>query len=518
VENSFLLRLWRAVVRHLLSLDMVSWGGGMLAFGITLLAVTTFRFLGGQLLTFAGIQLAFSVAAIISGLLSASCREPLGEMLLDSGILSRLLIDFAGIRRSALKVEKAEHGLIIPVTIGILLALVTLRIRILYMVAAVIALLGAALVLCIPETGLLFILLGLPFLPTMLLAAACLYVNAAFLFKWMRGKRMLRFETVDLLVVAFGLVLLLLGGLTSLRPMDSLKQVAVQGVFLLTYFTAANGIRSYRMSKKAINCLLLSLFLASMLGIYQNFAGLENAINWIDEEMFAEIGARIVGPFDNPNVFGEYLILLLPLALSTLLCQRGLRRLAGGVITAAAGLALVYTWSRGAWLGAIASLGLLLLSYPWLTRLALPGLLMLPFLPAFLPQSILSRLMSIGNLADTSTAYRVSIWTASCRMLGDIWPAGIGTGSPAFTALYPAYALGGAAFALHSHNLFLQIFVETGILGFSVFLLLLIVFFRHVFSCYRHLPEKEQGTAILSLGLGVLALMVQGLTDHVWYN
>ena len=91
VQNSFLLRLWRAVVRHLLSLDMVSWGGGMLAFGITLLAVTTFRFLGGQLLTFAGIQLAFSVAAIISGLLSG-IMVGIGGMSGGEPVLAGLLL------------------------------------------------------------------------------------------------------------------------------------------------------------------------------------------------------------------------------------------------------------------------------------------------------------------------------------------------------------------------------------------------------------------------------------------
>ena len=519
VENSLLSRLWNGLVSWMLALDVISWGGGLLAFGLTLLSVTAIRSFRGELAGFFGLQLAVSAAAVLCGFLCATCREPLGEMLLSSGLLSRILVGFVGVRKTSLSVSKPEHGLTIPVAVGALLALVTLRIRILYMGLGVVLVLAAALVLSHPETGLLLILLALPFLPTMVLTAACLYVDLAFFFKLLRCKRALRLEPVDLCVAAYGLVLLLLGGVTSFRPASSIRQVAVYGVFILTYFVTANGIRSKELARKAVFCLLFSCLLASLLGVYQNFAGVESTASWIDKSMFAEISSRIVGPFDNPNVFGEYLIMLLPLALATLLVGKKWRRLVslGALFMGLA--ALIYTWSRGAWLGAIASVGMFLLLYhPFFLYLVLPGLLLFPFFTAMLPPSILNRFTSIANLADTSTAYRVSIWTASVRMLRDVWSSGIGTGSAAFTAIYPAYALGGAAFALHAHNLYLQICVDTGALGIVAFLLILLFFYRAVFSCYRRCTDRELGVTVLSIGLGVAALLVQGLTDNVWYN
>lgn len=519
VEDSLLVQLWKGFVRHLLALDMVSWGGGLLAFGVTLLGVTGLRALQGEIESFYGVQAAFAAASVLGGFLCATCREPLGEMLLDSGILRWLFVDFIGVRKSSLSVDRAEHSLFVPVAAGILLGLLTLRLRILYLFLGVAAVVGAALILCVPETGLVLILLALPFLPTMLLAAACLYVDMAFFFKLLRCKRVLRLEAVDLGVAAFGVVQLLLGGLTSLRPAQSIRQVAVYGVFMLTYFMAANSVRSRQMAQKTVLALILSCFAASMLGVYQNFVGVESTASWIDSEMFAEIGSRVVGPFDNPNVFGEYLIMLLPLAVALVLTRRGAQRLIGIAVTLAAGAALVYTWSRGAWLGAMASIGLLLVLYhAVLLRLVVPAIVALPFVAAALPSAIVSRLTSIGNLADTSTAYRVSIWTASVNMLKDIFESGIGTGSAAFSAVYPAYALGGAAYALHAHNLYLQIFVELGVVGIAVFVLMLFFFFRSVFSCYRTLGDRTQATIILAMGLGVFALLVQGLTDNVWYN
>ena len=129
---------------------MVSWGGGLLAFGITLLGVTGLRALQGEIESFYGVQAAFAAASVLGGFLCATCREPLGEMLLDSGVLRWLLVDFIGVRKSSLSVGRAEHSLVIPVAAGILLGLLTLKLRILYLFLGAAAVVGAALILCVP--------------------------------------------------------------------------------------------------------------------------------------------------------------------------------------------------------------------------------------------------------------------------------------------------------------------------------------------------------------------------------
>ena len=57
-------------------------------------------------------------------------------------------------------------------------------------------------------------------------------------------------------------------------------------------------------------------------------------------------------------------------------------------------------------------------------------------------------------------------------MLEDIGLYGIGIGEGAFAKLYPVYALSGIEAAPHSHNLYLQIAVETGFFSLFVFLVL----------------------------------------------
>jgi len=81
------------------------------------------------------------------------------------------------------------------------------------------------------------------------------------------------------------------------------------------------------------------------------------------------------------------------------------------------------------------------------------GLILMPML---LPDTILNRLTSIGNTSDTSTSYRIAVWTASINMIKDNYLTGIGLGSDAFGQMYQNYAISGASFALHAHNFYLQ--------------------------------------------------------------
>ena len=101
--------------------------------------------------------------------------------------------------------------------------------------------------------------------------------------------------------------------------------------------------------------------------------------------------------------------------------------------------------------------------------------------PFVLPASIINRFTSIGNLTESSASYRVSIWKGAVEMIKNFWYTPIGQGSVAFNNIYPLYALN-AVYAEHSHNLFLQIIIETSVIGFVLFIGILISFYRYLLS------------------------------------
>jgi putative inorganic carbon (HCO3(-)) transporter len=93
------------------------------------------------------------------------------------------------------------------------------------------------------------------------------------------------------------------------------------------------------------------LFIVSAYGVIQYVFGF-GASTWHDESMFSDISGRVVSTFENPNVLAEYLIMFIPLAFAMMIVsQKRELKAASLVCFASAALCLVFTWSRGAWLG-----------------------------------------------------------------------------------------------------------------------------------------------------------------------
>jgi O-antigen ligase len=132
-----------------------------------------------------------------------------------------------------------------------------------------------------------------------------------------------------------------------------------------------------------------------------------------------------------------------------------------------------------------------------------------------MPDVIMQRFASVGNTSDSSTSYRVFIWEGTIRMLRDFWYSGIGIGTEAFNTVYPMYALN-AIVAPHSHNLYLHILVETGIIGMLTVLILLKMFFKNLTNASKKFAEFKP--LAFGIGTAMVGYLIQGMFDNVWYN
>jgi len=312
------------------------------------------------------------------------------------------------------------------------------------------------------------------------------------------------------------------GGVSSVGRGASLQPALVYLCFMLGYFLVVNLVRGEFWLKRCLGAVVIGAVLVSGYGVYQNFFG-EQDTTWQDTEMFEEISGRVVSTFENPNVLGEYLIMVIPLLLAFAVVSK--KRLTGfaSLLMFALGCAcLIYTWSRGAWLGMILAMLVFFLVYTRKTMaVCLAALFLIPFLPLVLPETILTRFTSIGDLGDSSTSYRVSIWVASMKVIENHPFAGIGIGTGAFSKVYPLYSLSGIEKAPHSHNLFLQTAIEIGIPGLLVLLGVIFIFAQNSFSFFKKCKNgvmKEGKIISLALFAGIMGVLLQGLTDYIWYN
>ena len=146
------------------------------------------------------------------------------------------------------------------------------------------------------------------------------------------------------------------------------------------------------------------------------------------------------------------------------------------------------TYSRSGWI----SLMLAAFVYIWLRNKKLIPLFIALALLAIplLPSTIITRLTSIvtsflggsGHI-DSSAQHRFALWQGVEYMIRDYGVSGIGLGPAAFASLYPLYAqplaIDGAA---HTQSLYLELILETGILGFVSFMWLAL---RSIKNSYR---------------------------------
>ena len=85
------------------------------------------------------------------------------------------------------------------------------------------------------------------------------------------------------------------------------------------------------------------------------------------------------------------------------------------------------TYSRSSWLGlALAAvIFLALMDWRFLPAMLVVGGCAIPFLP----RSILNRILTIGNMKDSSARYRIAIYEDTARLLKDYGVTGVGLGS-----------------------------------------------------------------------------------------
>ena len=143
------------------------------------------------------------------------------------------------------------------------------------------------------------------------------------------------------------------------------------------------------------------------------------------------------------------------------------------------------------------------------------ALLILPF---FLPETIIERIMSIGDMSDSSTSYRVYIWYGTVDMLRTYFVGGIGMGEGAFRTVYPFYSYD-AIIAPHSHNLYLQFLVEAGIGALLLFIGLIIAFVKDCAkTCKKNIKDSYGYLTALALASGVAGFLLQSMFDYTFYN
>ena len=365
-----------------------------------------------------------------------------------------------------------------------------------------------ALVFVYPVFGVFTVVAGAAFLPTMALVGMILLTVLSFIVRLIKQpKKPLKIDPLGIAIGVF-FVVIVISSLFSYERAESLKVAAVVLVFMAFYLVLYNLIENKRQLKALLSLFLLTGLAVSLIGIYQNFAGTSAGNVWIDQDMFSDIKGRVYSTFDNPNVFGEYLLLLIPLAFAWFVrMEKPLAKSVALINTLFLCLCMIFTYSRGCWLGLIFAVVLFAAFYNkhYFVLFGIVGVVAV----MFLPDSIISRFTSIGNLEDSSSLYRLFIYLGSIGLLRHFWFSGIGPGTPAFNRIYPYYSYS-TIIAPHSHNLYLA--------GMVSFLAICCVFFQRAFHTVKEYGENKEKIIVVAIIAGMAGYLIQSVFDYTFYN
>ncbi len=206
------------------------------------------------------------------------------------------------------------------------------------------------------------------------------------------------------------------------------------------------------------------------------------------------------GIFSGPNTFGTVIIMYSGIIIGFLFQkEKPYRYLTFPFLFVSTG-AMLATKSRGAWLGFIGMLISFMVFNKKLTAIFLI-ILLLTGVFIFTNPTLNERFLSIFSLEDRSNLARIHIWEATLEMIKDNPVFGVGAGvyPLVYSKYVPPHSI--KTQTCFSHNLFLQVAAEFGIVGFVIFMLALCHVLYMAYSLAKTGNTFYQGLFAMLIGV-----------------
>jgi putative inorganic carbon (hco3(-)) transporter len=293
--------------------------------------------------------------------------------------------------------------------------------------------------------------------------------------------------------------------------------------YLCFYYAIVDWIRTEHDLRAILQALLFSTIVVALFGLYQfaigGYSGLYEALYPIQDEALKNPpwSGRVTSFLSHYNGAAAYLNMVVPFCIALAVrAQNSFTRRLGRICLVLSTIALVLTQSRG---GLLAYVAILLISAYLLapdqrTRLRwMTAATLFSIAGAVLAGSIFERLSGVDSFTEIT---RLAIWAGGWLIFIGHPVAGIGYGN--FKAALATAISVPDGFMLDAHNLYLELLAETGILGFVLFTMLIIICLRYA----RRMPRQSADPVECAVGLAVFVaiagVLVHGFVEYVFHN
>ena len=298
---------------------------------------------------------------------------------------------------------------------------------------------------------------------------------------------------------------------------EAMEAVFFHIALITIYFMALNNAGNVRVF---VTVMIAAASIVSIYGILQ----------YLGIDFTTPKSTPLVSTLGNVNFAGEYLAMIIPLSVAMLFYSRGkASKIAFGTATALMLTHLLLAKSRGAWVG-LAGAGIILLFWDPAKKGHLKLLLYLALIMVVAfsiiyavsgsggISSIKEEAISVLNVRQSSILFRFLAWKSALRMIRESPLTGVGAGN--FKIIYPLYRSseewhisGINTRVAEAHNDYLQITSELGLVGFGIFIWLLV-------SALRIFKKLLKTESILITGLlaSVVSMLISAIFEFPFHN
>ncbi|HOO25229.1 MAG TPA: O-antigen ligase family protein, partial [Clostridiales bacterium] len=223
------------------------------------------------------------------------------------------------------------------------------------------------------------------------------------------------------------------------------------------------------------------------------------------------IDARASSTFTNPIFLASYMVMTLPFAVYSIgtAKRKRFKALAFLCVVAIVG-GVAGSYSRAPYL-ALGVTVFIMLFMGW--KYALSVLAATPAFLIILPSGVYKRLLTLLDLNDGSIVTRADVWSACMETFRKKWLIGLGPGvGNTRQILINQYGI----FQPHAHSLFLQLYLEGGVIGGTLFLALIVWIFVDIIILYAR--SKQNRPLAVTFFASLTGFLVCGITDYVLYG
>lgn len=309
-----------------------------------------------------------------------------------------------------------------------------------------------------------------------------------------------------------GLVLLAASLLAAIFAADTRAGLGIWRAYFLEpfllYLIATDVLRMKADRERLVNALGFSVLVLSVLAAWQYMTGsLLPTWEWTMAE-----SRRATGPFTSPNALGLYMVPIAMLHLALLLnpVRARFQQVLSSVVVAAAALSIMLAFSRGAMV-AFAVAAFFLLYRQWSKQKAVLIAVLMATALLLIP-STRQDIVRMATFQAASGQSRLALYQGSMTLLKQhpILGTGLAGFGVAFDSIRPESF---TEKLIYPHNIFLNFWTETGILGLLAVLWLCALVVRIAFG-------KNDGDALLrdACIAALLAMLIHGLVDVPYFK